>query len=610
MALFSGEHENRIEMSNFERRPCSIPRTAVQWARIPGFLMMTRSPLFFLALFLLFFFWPPACRAQGLLNKNVSVSVRDKTVAEVLKLIEKQGEFSFSYNTDMISGDSLVSVSIGPVPVRQLLDQLLSGKFRYKEKGNFIVIQPEQRERYYQVSGQVLDGETGKEVDYASVYSKKQLVSALTDDAGFFKLRLGVNNPALTISKIGYADTTIVLDARQDAGVKVILYPKAVDLDTLIIKNAQESNFWLTRLFVSSRLRVQSRNISRFFISLPFQGSLTPGLSTHGRMSSQIVNKFSLNIYGGYTAGLNGVELGGLFNISKKDARYLQMATTFNAVSGKFGGVQIAGIYNQVLDSLKGVQLTGMGGFVKKQVKGVQASGAFNIVSGNMHGLQISLGGNLVKANLRGVQASLLGNISKHRMQGLQFGGLFNYAGNMKGVQVGLINLADSSSGYSIGFINIVKNGRGSLTVYATELVPWNLSWKSGSRKLHTVFNLGASLNGLEKAYVLGFGFGREVVMNQNLKLNTDVTVNSIFLGAWKTRPVLYRLQTGLNLKLTKHLWLNGGPSFSLFRSEQKELKADFQSFENKGFLRFRVNKETQGWLGYQAGLTWRYSGQ
>jgi hypothetical protein len=249
-----------------------------------------------------------------------------------------------------------------------------------------------------------------------------------------------------------------------------------------------------------------------------------------------------------------------------------------------------------------------MGGFVKKHVQGVQASGAFNIVSGSMHGLQISLGGNLVKENLRGVQASLLGNISKHTVRGLQFGGLFNYAGNMKGVQIGLINLADSSAGYSIGFINIVKNGRASLTVYATELVPWNLSWKSGNRKLYTVFNLGVSMDRSEKAYVLGFGFGREMVVQKNLKLNTDLTVQSIFLGNWKTRPVLYRLQTGLNLKLTKHLWLNGGPSFSLCRSEQKEYKADYQSFENKGFLRFRLNRVTQGWLGYQAGLTWHYS--
>ena len=542
-----------------------------------------------IALFLLL----PTCHAQKLLNKNVSISVKNKPFSEVLKLIGDQGEFSFGYNSDIISGDSLVSISVKSGSVKQVLDVLLKGKYLYKEAGNYIILQIAPKEKYYQITGQIFDRETGKEVDYASVYSQQQLASDLTDDSGYFKLRLRNRNFPflLNLSKVGYADTSIVINSETDSGIKVFINPKAIDLDTLVITNSEKNHFWLARLFVSSRLRAQSRNLGNFFIALPFQASLTPGLSTHGRLSSQIINKFSLNIYGGYTAGLNGIEIGGLFNISKNDARYLQIATTFNAVSGNFTGVQVSGIYNQILDSLNGVQISGVGGLVVGQVKGAQ----------------LSLGINVAKGDVRGGQLSLLGNVVGKSMKGLQAAILFNYAKNLKGVQFAIINLADTSSGYSIGFLNIVKKGSGAVSVYSNELIPFNIAWKSGNSKLYNIFIAGSSMNNLSKAYVLGFGFGHEFILSKNLKFNTEITHQSIYLGTWDNQPILYRLQTGLNLKLSKRFSMNAGPAFSLFSSEQKEFGANYQSFADKGFLRFRVNQNTQAWLGWQAGFSWNY---
>ena len=37
-------------------------------------------------------------------------------------------------------------------------------------------------------------------------------------------------------------------------------------------------------------------------------------------------------MFGGYTAGVNGLEIGGLFNLNKKDVRYVQAAGLFNIV--------------------------------------------------------------------------------------------------------------------------------------------------------------------------------------------------------------------------------------------------------------------------------------
>lgn len=580
------------------------------------------------------------CYAQNLLNKNISISVKNKPVSDVLKIIGDEGNFSFSYNSDIIQGDSLVTVMMRSKSVKQILETILRGNYQYKESGDFIIIKKPTKEKFYHLTGQIIDSESGKAVDYASVYSRQLLVSSLTDDEGIFKLKIRDRSfpILLTVSKVGYADTTVTINSESFSPLNITINPKAIDLDTLVVKYYEGWNSWLTKRFVSSRLRLQSRNIGKFFVALPYQISLTPGLSSHGRMSSQIVNKLSINIYGGYTAGVDGVEIGGLFNISKKDVRYLQMATTFNAVSGHFTGVQIVGIYNQVLDSLVGVQMSGFGGWTKGNLRGVQVAGIFNKVSGNLKGVQISGGGNITKGEIdggqisgifnksrmqmhgfqisggvnignnkvSGPQISGIGNISKKETNGLQLSSLFNYAKNLKGVQVGIVNLADSSSGYSLGLLNIVKNGKGTIAVYGNELLPLNIAWKSGSKKLYNIFTVGSSVGG-SKAYTFGFGIGREFKINKNLTLNTEITDQNIYLGSWKNLPSLYRLQTGLNIKLSKSISLSAGPAFSMLYSEQKEFKNNYQDFSDKGFLRFKIRQNGYGWLGWQGGLSWNY---
>ncbi|WP_146753028.1 hypothetical protein [Sphingobacterium multivorum] len=79
-------------------------------------------------------------------------------------------------------------------------------------------------------------------------------------------------------------------------------------------------------------------NLGGMFLYSPYQISMTPGLSTHGFIRSQIVNKFSINIIGGSTAGVKGMELGGVFNMNQYDMQGMQMAGVFNAVGGNVRG--------------------------------------------------------------------------------------------------------------------------------------------------------------------------------------------------------------------------------------------------------------------------------
>ncbi|WP_431211204.1 hypothetical protein ACQ86N_35635 [Puia sp. P3] len=64
-------------------------------------------------------------QAQGQLKKEISVSIHQKALSQALKEISRKGGFTFSYNTKILSGDSLVNVDAAGKPVLQILEQLL-----------------------------------------------------------------------------------------------------------------------------------------------------------------------------------------------------------------------------------------------------------------------------------------------------------------------------------------------------------------------------------------------------------------------------------------------------------------------------------------------------
>ncbi|MCE7063980.1 LA_2272 family surface repeat-containing protein [Dyadobacter sp. CY326] len=583
---------------------------------------------------------PCVAYTQGILSKTVTITVQNQPVSEVLKSISQQGKFYFSYNSDIISSDSLVNVNASQKTVKQLLDQLFNNKYQYKEKGDYLIILAAAKEKVFYVDGHIFDLETEAPVDYASVYSRQLLVSTLSGDDGRFRLRIKDRSLpiTLTISKVGYGDTTIVIN-QESGDVRIRIAQKAVDLDPLIVRYSEGESTWLGRLFLSARLRTQSRNIGRFFVALPYQASLTPGLGTHGKMSAQVVNKFSLNLLGGYTAGVDGVEIAGGFNISKQDVRYAQIAGAFNIVSGTVTGVQVAGFLNNILDSLNGVQVSGFAGMVRQNIEGAQVSGfmsrsaktlhgvqvsgalsltggnsdgaqisgVYNHVSGNFNGVQVGGAANVVTENLSGGQISGVANVGKNEVRGFQLA-FINVAKRLHGTQIGIINVADSSSGLSLGLINIIKKSTSNISLYANDIVPVNVAWKMGTHKFYSILMAGATTGSEKRTYTFGAGIGFEFLPFKKVGFFTEITNQNVYTTSWERIPMLYRLQTAVNYKLSKRLMLFAGPAFSVYNSDGFQPEKGYKSFPPKGYPDFKMgNKNISSWLGWQAGLSWRY---
>ncbi|MEN0056947.1 MAG: hypothetical protein AAGC65_24925 [Mucilaginibacter sp.] len=537
---------------------------------------------------------------ESILAKNISIHVSNMRMGVVLKTIEERGNFTFSYNSNIVKTDSLVTINADNWTIKEVLDHMLLNRFEYKETRNFVILRyaPLQLSLTtdkaaaegdeYHVSGFITDEQSGKKLENASVYDRVLLQSALTDKDGHFELLLKNNGQPvmLTVSKEFYKDTTITFLA----GVTVnpdSNKPKSLIGYIISGDNDGIESTSLGRLFISTKQQIQAANLHGLIAQAPFQASAIPGVSTHAEFSGQVVNKVSLNAVGGYNAGVDGFELGLIFNLDKGDVGDVQIAGIFNVVGGNVKGIQVGGLYNNVLGSVRGVQLSLLHNSVKHNLRGMQASVLYNHTRGNVAGMQ----------------AAILGNIAGQKTSGVQ-AGLFNYARNLRGVQLGLINVADTSSGYSIGLINIVNHGYHKLALSSNETLNANLGLKTGSRQLYTIWQGGLRFDNNSKLYAFGFGFGRELGLGKSLALNPELTQNYVYQGNWARTNLLSRFDLSLTYKITKAFSINAGPALNLFYSDQRNPVNGYAWVRDLHHSFISNSRNWTGWIGWAVGVS------
>lgn len=533
------------------------------------------------------------------LDKLITVNFREQPIIEVLDNMSKIGDFYFSFNGSLINQDSIVSLKRANTPVRDVLDELFQYKIDYREKGQYIIlryagnqlfIEPENvaaEKGQFTISGFVVDKRTGTRIKQASVYEKNLLQSTLSDNNGYFTLRFkgDYHQAILTASKEYYRDSSMIFLADINVRPEGYREPKKEFAGNIL---GSISDLGIGRFFLSSKQKFQSLNIAGFLANAPFQASLLPGISSQGMMSSQIVNKGSLNLLGGYTAGVNGVEVAGLFNVTTGDVLKFQAAGLFNAIGGSLKGTQFSGLLNNV----------------KNDVNGFQAAGLVNNVIGNQIGMQVAGVGNVVFKNVKGGQIAGISNVVNGTLQGVQIAGVANYAKHVRGIQIGLINSSDRNDGYSIGLINLVKDGYNKIFISGNETINTNLGFKMGNANLYNILFAGYNISQSEKIATMGLGLGHDFLINKNISITGEITSQYLYLGNWQNANFLNRIQLNLQYQIIEGISAFAGPAYNVYISSGTSTqsgtgyKKDIPPSNRQYF-----SENLKGWPGYNIGL-------
>ncbi|XXY50640.1 hypothetical protein WME91_05800 [Sorangium sp. So ce269] len=323
--------------------------------------------------------------------------------------------------------------------------------------------------------------------------------------------------------------------------------------------------------------------------TVPVGGDFVPFVGSSSFTGTNVVRHYSLNLVGGYTAGVTGVELSAGVNISSSFMCGAQLSAGANLVLGPARGAQLTGGLN-LATSLHGAQLgpinvaTGpvdgvQGGVlnVAGPVDGVQG-GAVNVAAGSVAGAQLGLA-NVAVGESTDVQVGLL-NAAVSKSADVQIGlanlavgestgtqvGLVNVApGKVRGAQIGLVNYADESP-FSLGILNIVRNGRLDVDVWGLESGIVMAGLKHGSDHFHNIYGIGVRLVGDRPLVSYALGLGGRISVGERAFIDLDALGYTLHdpSSSFEPAAVLTQARALLGLRLAPEFAIFGGPSYNV----------------------------------------------
>ncbi len=616
--------------------------------------MVVRSVEKLILIFFLLAFFHSAFSQVPVLKREVSMSLENASLEKVLVILANEADFNFSYNSKIINVDTLVSLHVENSAVKDILEIILDQETTYRVSGNHLILikeiprgERDKKNIKYEIKGYIFDAESGKALVNVSVYDPTGLVAALSDSMGYYNLTVPGKYEQLNLfySKKNFYDTLIIVSP-SDQLIDIQMARQYPDYDVSPIESLRPITYTpveevgIVQKFVARDQRVQAENIDVIETRIG-QISIWPNVGTNLKMSGQVENRLSLNILAGYSAGVKGVEVGGLVNIDRKNVSGLQLAGLGNVVGGTTTGAQISGIFNNNRQDVKGLQLTGISNVILDTMRGVQITGISNVLRGTMHGWQVAGVSNFTTESVDGVQISGIsnytkkdvdvlqvagvfnigenvngfqvsglinaarknvggwqiggllnyaktvrlsqlagfGNLATDRVKGAQISMFFNYAKNVDGGQFGFINIADSVGGIPIGFISIVRKGYHKLELSAEEVLYANFTYKMGVRRFYNMFTAGIQPGSDGPIWGFGYGIGGQIGTRRAV-VSLDLKGTQIMENVDEQAfNVSFRFSPLAGIRIVKRLSFFLGPALNLHVSDLKDpLTGEFLS--------------------------------
>lgn len=437
------------------------------------------------------------------LEKRVTLSYQNESLARVLAGIKSRYGVSFSYANNWIPLDKKVSMVVQDKPLSQVLDELfikldisytLVGQQIVLRKGSDFSKKPKtsrSTSESIRQGGMALPKPTDEktEVTYlepmASLlpipYLAPETPEGLPKDIKLLEREFEAEKTNLAKNYVYQMDAAL---EERDTAVSNRLDQEFKSL----MKNLKKDFHNLKKSVQNLASKTEKGNatsdsLSRTPKNEPVQVSFIPPLSTNGKENINSINQLSFNVLAGYSGGLTGVEIGGIANVEKGNVKGIQIAGNSNVVIGDVAGTQVAGFINvgtghfqgaqvagfsnvSTSDSSHGAQVAGFANVHKGDLFGTQVAGFINVNNGYIIGPQLAGFVNFTPGPISGYQGAGFLNVSSGNVIGVQTAGFLNLASrNLKGSQVaGFMNLAgrDVSGVQVASFLNIAQNVNGS----------------------------------------------------------------------------------------------------------------------------------------------------
>lgn len=169
---------------------------------------------------------------------QVTITVKNQSIRQALKEIQRLSHYQFFYNDDLTSLDKIVSFTAKDESIESVMGKLLEGtNITYKQDNNNLIVltikgtSSKQSSNDQKIKGTVVD-ESKQPVIGANIVVEGTTNGTITDLDGNFSLQVP-ENAELRVSYIGYLDQKVKVG--KNTALHIILKEDAQALDEVIV---------------------------------------------------------------------------------------------------------------------------------------------------------------------------------------------------------------------------------------------------------------------------------------------------------------------------------------------------------------------------------------
>lgn len=234
-------------------------------------------------------------------NQVININVKNATLKQVFKVIEKQTTYRISYRNDIVDNKPNITISRTNANVSSVLNDALRGRslgFRIVSNKSIVIYEKELPTKVENtsakttaLSGTIVD-ENGDPIMGASVYNKRTKSGAISDINGRFALE-GTSGDEISITYLGY--TTLHVKGTGNMSLKMEPDAKVLE-DVVVVGYGTQKKVNLS----GSVAQVDSKTLTNRPISSVSAGlqGLMPGITVNNTSGAPGYDNGSIHIRG------------------------------------------------------------------------------------------------------------------------------------------------------------------------------------------------------------------------------------------------------------------------------------------------------------------------
>ena len=185
-------------------------------------------------------------------NARLTITLRNATLKEFVKLIENSTGYSFIYSEE-ISISHKINLKVKDMPLHEILDLVFKNEpISYKFSERYILLQKKRVQkpvsRKFTISGYVTDGTSSETLIGVNIVESHQGQGTTTNPYGFYSITLPEGEATLRFSYLGYGADTYSFTLQRDTVLNISMKDNNQLQEVVIVSNKSEAGNLATQM--------------------------------------------------------------------------------------------------------------------------------------------------------------------------------------------------------------------------------------------------------------------------------------------------------------------------------------------------------------------------